>query len=298
MDEFVSDFVKFLSSTVIVRIMSQPHFATEILLGIAVCIVQFLLIIEINTLVRRTNARAAARFRVKYPIKEIENGSSRSLVAIKTGTQTFRDKSDIYQRTTQTYSLMNPRERFCSGGKNFGWAPFKGDSKTKHRFSDRVEHLLSITPSEYVRRELKSREQLLRSPLPPLLKRALSSEENNCNITSKTEIHRNLNSLKENLELQLATAQIKNLTSASLQKLIEKTALNRILKVPLFYPEQLMTSMIGCPHVRCLKNKTDTRAIRRNYNEEDHEEVAARWFALKSSDSLSEIYRKKIHSAS
>jgi len=67
MDEIIGNFVKFLSSTVIVRIMSYPNFVIETLLATAVCIVHFLLIFEINTLVRRTNAKAAARLKMKRP---------------------------------------------------------------------------------------------------------------------------------------------------------------------------------------------------------------------------------------
>ncbi|XP_066142606.1 uncharacterized protein [Euwallacea fornicatus] len=286
-----SSFVKFLSSTVDVRIRSQPNLAIEILLCIAVCIVHFLLIIEINTTVRRTNAKAEARLRKKYPIKEIEDSSSHSLIAMKADTQTFHNKPDIYERIRKIYNVMNPSGRFCSEGNNFGWAQSKGDSRMKHRFLERVEHLLSITPSEYVRRDRESREQRLRSPFTPLLKRALSSEENDCNVTAKTDIHRNLNTLKENIELRSANAQITCLASASLEKLMEQAAPTHVLKTPEFDPKQLMASMIWCPYLRSSKSKCDTRARGRSHNEEDDEEVCC--FALKSRDSLTEICGKK-----
>lgn len=69
MDEFIANIVKILSSTINVRIISFPSFAIETLLASVVCIVHCLLIFEVNTLVRRTNAKAAARLRLKHPIK-------------------------------------------------------------------------------------------------------------------------------------------------------------------------------------------------------------------------------------
>lgn len=52
-----------------VNIHSYPNFSMETILSTVVCIVHCLLIFEVNSLYRRTNARAAAKLRMRHPIK-------------------------------------------------------------------------------------------------------------------------------------------------------------------------------------------------------------------------------------
>ncbi|XP_066259820.1 uncharacterized protein [Euwallacea similis] len=295
MDELILNFVKFLSSTVVFRIISYPNFAIEILLATVVCVVQALLIFEINTLVRKTNAKVIAKLRMKHPIKEAESISFHSLVAMKTTTQAFHNKPDIYQ----IYRSINPKGRFDSKDKNFGWAVSTEDSMMRHTFSDRVEYLLSTTPSEYVRCDLarKSREQSLRSCLQSLkflLERALSNDEDDCITISNTEIQNSVNTPNESFELELTNdhAQINKFTSANLQNSMEQTAPNHFLKSPLD-PEKLMSWMYKCSNVNLSKSNFDTRAKTNSHNEEGDEKDIGRYLTLQSNESLSQIYRKK-----
>ncbi|XP_066147022.1 uncharacterized protein [Euwallacea fornicatus] len=291
MDELVLNFVKFLSSTVVFRIISYPNFAIEILLATVVCVSQALLIFEINTLVRRTKAKT--KLRMKHPIKEAESISFHSLVAMKTSTRAFHDKPDIYH----IYSSIKPKKRFDGKDRNFGWAVSTGDSVMRHTFSDRVEYLLSTTPSEYVRCDLarKSREQSLRSCLQSLkflLEKALNNDEDDSINVSKTQ--NSVNTPNEGFELELTNdyAQINKFASSSLQSPMEQKAPNHFLKSPLD-PEKLMSWMYQCSNVNISKSNSDMRPKTKTHNEEDDGKDVGRCLALKSSESLSEIYRKK-----
>lgn len=66
MEETISNVVKVLSHTILVHIYSYPHFSIELFLSCVVCIVHCLLIIEVNRLYQRTNAKAAARLRMRH----------------------------------------------------------------------------------------------------------------------------------------------------------------------------------------------------------------------------------------
>lgn len=66
MEEMVSNIVKVLSHTILVHIYSYPQFAIELFLACVVCIVHCLLIIEVNRVYYRINAKAAARLRMRH----------------------------------------------------------------------------------------------------------------------------------------------------------------------------------------------------------------------------------------
>lgn len=66
MEEMVSNIVKVLSHTILVHIYSYPHFAIELFLAAVLCVVHCLLIIEVNRVYNRTNAKAAARLRMRH----------------------------------------------------------------------------------------------------------------------------------------------------------------------------------------------------------------------------------------
>lgn len=66
MEEMVSNIVKVLSHTILVHVYSYPHFAIELFLAAVLCVVHCLLIIEVNRVYQRTNAKAAARLRLRH----------------------------------------------------------------------------------------------------------------------------------------------------------------------------------------------------------------------------------------
>lgn len=67
MEEMITQIAKALSHTIIVHIYSYPQFSIETFLAAVVCIVHCLLILEVNGLYRRTNAKAAAKLRMRHP---------------------------------------------------------------------------------------------------------------------------------------------------------------------------------------------------------------------------------------
>ncbi|VEN38318.1 unnamed protein product [Callosobruchus maculatus] len=75
MENLITQMVKFLSSTVVVHIYSFPNFSIETFLASIVCVVHVLLIHEVNSLYRRTNAKAAAKLRLRHA--SIKAGSIR-----------------------------------------------------------------------------------------------------------------------------------------------------------------------------------------------------------------------------
>lgn len=55
MHPFLAQIIKFLSHTITVHVYSQPGFAMEICMSILMCVVHFLLIIDVNNNIRKLN---------------------------------------------------------------------------------------------------------------------------------------------------------------------------------------------------------------------------------------------------
>ncbi|XP_076267235.1 uncharacterized protein LOC143200615 [Rhynchophorus ferrugineus] len=286
MDEFIGYIAKFLSSTVLVRIASYPSFSIEIFLAMIVCVSHFLLIFEINTLVRRTNAKAAQRLRLRQAIKESAT-SFHSLVTLQ-ATQVFQKKPEpITRMPLYSEPVVATRLPKRLSRPAFGWMLSKGDSILKHNFNDRVEHLLSISPSEYVRRdrERKTREQGLRSciqSLTSLLEKALNNETLDVQNFSKDQIRQSLNTLRENVESQL-NYHLDEFPSASLQSLIARSTAKNALKNSL--SPNLISSIYRASNVTFSQCNIDDRLKKVKENKRGSN------LSLRSSASLSELYR-------
>ncbi|KAH1007769.1 hypothetical protein HUJ04_004964 [Dendroctonus ponderosae] len=297
MDEFIANIVKILSSTINVRIISFPSFAIESLLASVVCIVHCLLIFEVNTLVRRTNAKAAARLRLKHPVKESDSYSLHSILTLQ-ATQVFHKKPEVFQRP-QIYKPTNSKLQRRYNRENNSWLLSKGDSILRHTFSDRVDHLLSISPSEYIRRdkERKNREQGIQSciqSLTTLLEKALNSDGGvTFQSMSKEDIKKSINALRENFESELnSNSLLADFPPPSLQSMIDYNAAKRALKSSV-YPDQHIPSIYRCSNMSLSKSNHDTKVTRHQGGEDANQHSNEKIIAVKSSQSLSELFRKQ-----
>ncbi|XP_030745891.1 uncharacterized protein LOC115874753 isoform X2 [Sitophilus oryzae] len=221
--------------------------------------------------------------------------SFHSLVTLQT-TQVFQKKAESFQKQPQVYEAAIhrlPAKKFSRS--NFGWMLSKGDSILKHNFHDRVEHLLSISPSEYVRRdkERKSKEQGLRSciqSLTSLLEKALNNDTLEIQDMSKDDIKRSINTLKENFENQLNNDyQLSEFPSPSLQSLIAQSTARNALRDSL--SPNLISSIYRASHLRISNSNFDNRSQKRREMKERKSRKGSN-LSLKSSDSLDELFRK------
>ncbi|KAG5882727.1 hypothetical protein JTB14_004024 [Gonioctena quinquepunctata] len=211
MDKLITQLANILTKNVVVHIYSYPHFAIETLLAVVVCIAHCLLIYEINNLYRRTNAKAAVALSQKYPqLREVE--SSYHTVS--------RLQTRIFPQKIGTTAIRNSyiapshkkMDRKLSPASNFGWniPTNRGESWLMvgpgHAYNDRVSNLLSISPSEYVRKDKdrKHREAGLRScihSLTSLLEKALDDDVMMESL-SKEAIKKSINAIRDSFENQ------------------------------------------------------------------------------------------------
>ncbi|KAG5884663.1 hypothetical protein JTB14_005407 [Gonioctena quinquepunctata] len=168
---------KLLYHTVVFNIYSYPHFAIETLLAVVLCIAHCLLIFEINNIYRRTNVKAAVKLRLKHPqLREGENCSCHTI---------SRQHTKIFPKKIENTAIVPSHK----SKKKLSTAPVipanHGESRLMRRhgrgFNDKVDHLLSISPSQYVRedRERMHREAGLKScihSLTSLLEKALNED--------------------------------------------------------------------------------------------------------------------------
>ncbi|KAL1512536.1 hypothetical protein ABEB36_002117 [Hypothenemus hampei] len=295
MDEFVTDIVNILTSTVAVRVTSNPNFAVEILVAFLVCVVHCLLIFDVNTLARRANAKATTKLRINRSLIGSKTCSFHSLVTMRT-MQIFDKKPEFCQKTQIVPPDFVKEQRKLSRNTNSGWALSRGDSNIRHKFSDRVEHLLSISPSEYVRRdkERKHREQGLKSciqSLTSLLEKALSNE---CmNVVSKEDVKKSLNEMLKAFNTRITPDNIRlsDFPVASLQSLIERNSTKLLLQSSLS-PDQLSSSIYRFSNVSLCRSAYDLRLKKKSDNIEN-KSVSKENLSVRTNESLNEIFRKK-----
>ncbi|XP_060533614.1 uncharacterized protein LOC132706344 [Cylas formicarius] len=294
MDEFIVQSIKFLSNTITVRVASHPPFAIEIFLSAVVCIVHLLLIFEINALVKRTNARAVEKLKIKHASRE--SCSYDSLVPLQP--TLFQKKTESIDQKQILYMPFNSKrlQRKISGASNFGWIISQGDSMLRNKFDDRVDNLLAISPSEYVRRdkERKSREAGLRSclqSLTSLLEKAINNDTLDLQNVSKDDMKRSINAIRENFESQISNSyQLSEFPSPSLQSLIAQSAAKNALENSL--SPNLMPSIYRTSNARYSYSNFDC-SNRKNENvDEKSRGDAASQLVFQKSNSLSEIFRK------
>ncbi|KAJ8983379.1 hypothetical protein NQ317_010472, partial [Molorchus minor] len=131
--------------------------------------------------------------------------------------------------TKQTFFVPYKRvNKKASTTSNFGWVISQGDSLLKHSFNERLEQLLAVTPSEYVRKdkERKNREAGLRSciqSLTSLLERALTNTTDVDLKLSKDAIKKSLNVIRENIEGHLSNMDLDDYATSSLHSIIENS---------------------------------------------------------------------------
>ncbi|VEN38313.1 unnamed protein product [Callosobruchus maculatus] len=216
MENLITQMVKFLSSTVVVHIYSFPNFSIETFLASIVCVVHVLLIHEVNSLYRRTNAKAAAKLRLRHAsIKELEGCSYHSMARVET--TLFPEK--VETTTTHRHSFTLPSapyrrlNRRMSNTSNFGWVISRKTSSVYcGNYSDRIEQLLALSPSEYVRKdkERKYKEAGLKNciqSLTSLLEKALEAEENGLTMdqVSKDAVRNSIKTIKSNFDNHLSS---------------------------------------------------------------------------------------------
>jgi len=158
-----------------------------------------------------------------------------------------------------------------------------------------VEHLLSISPSEYVRRdkERKSREQGLRSciqSLTSLLEKALNNKHVELKDMSEDYIEKSLNALRDNFETQMRDdALLMEVVSPSMQDMMERNKTRQLLRKSVC-PDELMSALYHSPDINLSKSDFDVKAKKRTIK--DNKESRRDNLSVKSSRSLSEIFRK------
>ncbi|KAG5889240.1 hypothetical protein JTB14_006376 [Gonioctena quinquepunctata] len=214
MDELITQSVKLLNRNVVVHIYSHPHFAIETLLAFVVCIAHCLLIFEINDLYRRTIAKAAIKLSQKHPQpREVESYSYHKISRLDTQifSQKFETTATRQSYIVPSHKTLNKNLRTAS---NFGWIfpSTRGESRLMmrhgHGYNNRVDYLLSISPSEYVRKD-KMREHRKAGlmscihSLTSLLEKVLNDDSIMMESVSKEAIKKSINIIKENFEKQL-----------------------------------------------------------------------------------------------
>ncbi|KAG5889228.1 hypothetical protein JTB14_006364 [Gonioctena quinquepunctata] len=243
MEELITQLVKLLNKTIVVHIYSYPHFAVETLLAFVVCIAHCLLIFEINNLYRRTNAKAAVKLRLKHPhLREVDTCSYHAISRLHTRIFPQRIETSAARQSciVPSHRKLN---RKLSNASNFGWVipTNHGESRLvvrhNHGYNDRIDHLLSISPSEYVRKDKqrKHREAGLRScihSLTSLLEKALNDDNIMMESASKEAIRKSIIAIKENFENNLFgdSLSIGDSCSPSLHSLLNFTMNKKYLK--------------------------------------------------------------------
>lgn len=156
-----------------------------------------------------------------------------------------------------------------------------------------MEHLLSISPSEYVRRdkERKSREQGLRSciqSLTSLLEKALNNKQVEFKDMSEDYIEKSLNALRDNFETQMRDdALLMEVVSPSMQDMMERNKTRQLLRKSVC-PDELMSALYQSPDINLSKSNFDVKAKKRTAKDNTRRDN----LSVKSSRSLSEIFRK------
>lgn len=109
---------------------------------------------------------------------------------------------------------------------------------------------------------------------------------------SKEDIKKSINALRENFENQLTinNYQLNDFPSPSLQSLIEQTSAKRALRNSL--SPEMISSIYRASNLSCSRSNYDTRA-KRGERTNERDETSKDNLSLKSSASLSEIFRKQ-----
>ncbi|XP_028142162.2 uncharacterized protein LOC114336022 [Diabrotica virgifera virgifera] len=238
MEDIINHFGKIISKTVMVHIYSFPSFSIEVFLSLILCVVHILLIYEVNDIFQATNAKALSKLRLKHPhLRDSDSCSYQTISRL----QVFPQKIEA---TTMRKSFFaqpcRKLSRKMSNRSNFGWViPRKDSSMFRHTYTDRIDQLLSITPSEYVRKdkERKNREAGLKScieSLTTLLEKALSNEHADLHNLSGEALRKSINHIKENFENQIVgdtkPCKFPEFGDNSLHSLITNSLNNKPLK--------------------------------------------------------------------
>ncbi|KAG5889242.1 hypothetical protein JTB14_006378 [Gonioctena quinquepunctata] len=285
MDEVINQLAKVLNKTVVVHIYSYPHFAIETFLAFVVCIAHCLMIFEINNLYRRTNAKAAVKLRLKHPqLREVGSCSYHTISRLHTqiSPQQIQTTATKHSYIVPSYKRLN---RKLSTASNYGWVipTYHGESllmvRHGHGYNDRVDHLLSISPSEYVRedKQRKHQEAGLRScihSLSSLLEKALS-DDIMMESVSKDAIKKSINAMKETFENQFIGDIYGDLCSLSLHSLLNYSVNKKSLK-----------SSLVPQHIESFSLLGDETA-------EDYEKRKSEMDTKESLDDLSDEYNDK-----
>lgn len=159
-----------------------------------------------------------------------------------------------------------------------------------------MEHLLSISPSEYVRRdkERKSREKGLRSciqSLTSLLEKALNNKQVELKDMSEEDyIEKSLNALRDNFETQIRDdSLLMEVVSPSMQDMMERNKTRQLLRKSVC-PDELMSALYQSPDINLSKSNFDIKTKKRTAK--DNKDSRRDNLSAKSSRSLSEIFRK------
>ncbi|KAG5889238.1 hypothetical protein JTB14_006374 [Gonioctena quinquepunctata] len=242
MDGLITRLVKSLNKNIVVHIYSHPHFAIETLLAFVLCIAHCLLIFEINNLYRRTNATAAVKLKLKHPqLTEVKSCTDYSISSLDT--QISPQKIETSARQSYVVPSYKRLNRKLNTASHFGWdIPTNyGESRLMvrygHGYNDRVNHFLSISPSEYVRKykEKKHREACLRYCihfLISLLDKVLNDDNIMMGSLSKEAMENSINAIKENFKNQFfgVSCNIGDFCSPSLHSLLKHSVNKKSLK--------------------------------------------------------------------
>lgn len=106
---------------------------------------------------------------------------------------------------------------------------------------------------------------------------------------SKEDIKKSLNTLRENFESDTLLADF---PPPSLQSMIDYNAAKRALKSSI-YPDQHIPSIYRCSNVSLSKSNHDAKARRHPGAEDANQHSDEEIIAVKSSESLSELFRKQ-----
>ncbi|CAG9765698.1 unnamed protein product [Ceutorhynchus assimilis] len=307
-----------LSSTVIYgQLFSRPAFSIDIFLAIMFGAIQCLLIYEITTLEWRTSARVDSMMEVKQSFKDYPNPivkkTSVKKKSISTCTSdrpspvTVEKSSERQKKPIETCSsvrcyttLFKPVPQIHHRSDiHHGLSRAKSISHVKFDKVDRLQYLLSVSPSEYVRRDrewMQNKKHKLITCIRTLakdLEQAVSEESLNTQKMYKNAIQNSIKTLKRNFVSQLNSSyRLDNFASTNFQPLLEQ------------YGDGLRSSLSNDLIMAICHNSNTTNVSRSCGDGDDEEttckseydydmEIVSSTLSFRSSESFIEVLKKR-----
>lgn len=260
MEEFFHYATKILSHNIVVHIYSIPNFTIESFIYGLMCIVHFLLIMEVNSTVSGVVEKSLEKFKRTKSIKDQEKISS----IVSADSAKIHHHLKKYYENRPCFS-MSYQKKMSTFGPN-GWV-FPNSVDERY---DKIDQILSVTPSEFIRRdkERKVQENELTTCLKSLTSLLQSNEGKNF---SDPSLQKNIELLKTQLRNSESVNDLRTLkkeTTENLYELMEESLLQSITKGSMTYEvnshgdvmrmDEKTNTDLKAPHVRVVNSGSNT----------------------------------------